>query len=620
MAVDLVKHKDSLLAAWKAVVSDKDPTNWAIMSYEPNSNILKVVSTGEDGLEEMIDDLNSGKIMYAYCKVEDSHTTLNKFVLINWQGEGAPIARKGTCASHLRDVTNLFHGAHVTINARTDDDVEVDAIMDKISKSTVSSFNFHEKPKPPLQTKPVGSVYKRIVPERDIDASARDEFWEQTEVEERKRKTEDRKKSQAETEKLEGERLVREEKEGLHRDKITRERAASVRSQREAERMANVSKTEEDKKKWEEEQASLEREDDAERRRRADSLRKERLKEANELVERRGADPRAMFEQHITPAAQRHSRPPPKVLRDWKAKQEEQQEAPSRSLPVVPAAAGDSSLPSKVTPQPLAREPSPPRKREPSPPKKREPSPPRKREPSPPKKREPSPPTKREPSPPTKREPSPPTKREPSPPVRREPSPPARGPSPPHREPTPERQPSPVKTMSEPAVPPHTRNLLAEGLPPRVESPEEEEDQDWEEPPLEEGPTVTAETEQHLIEEEMRRSVTEAPEPPHLTPQRVPPSLTEDDDEEAEIETFQEEEQMGAAAEEEEEGEFEIPYTNQSARALYDYQAADETEITFDPDDTITHVDQIDPGWWRGFGPDGTYGLFPANYVELISS
>lgn len=54
------------------------------------------------------------------------------------------------------------------------------------------------------------------------------------------------------------------------------------------------------------------------------------------------------------------------------------------------------------------------------------------------------------------------------------------------------------------------------------------------------------------------------------------------------------------------------------ARALYDYQAADESEITFDPGDVITHIDQIDEGWWQGLGPDGSYGLFPANYVQLI--
>lgn len=54
------------------------------------------------------------------------------------------------------------------------------------------------------------------------------------------------------------------------------------------------------------------------------------------------------------------------------------------------------------------------------------------------------------------------------------------------------------------------------------------------------------------------------------------------------------------------------------ARALYDYQAADDTEISFDPENLITGIEVIDEGWWRGFGPDGHFGMFPANYVELI--
>lgn len=45
---------------------------------------------------------------------------------------------------------------------------------------------------------------------------------------------------------------------------------------------------------------------------------------------------------------------------------------------------------------------------------------------------------------------------------------------------------------------------------------------------------------------------------------------------------------------------------------------ADNTEITFDPNDIITGVEMVDDGWWRGYGPDGHYGLFPANYVELL--
>lgn len=45
----------------------------------------------------------------------------------------------------------------------------------------------------------------------------------------------------------------------------------------------------------------------------------------------------------------------------------------------------------------------------------------------------------------------------------------------------------------------------------------------------------------------------------------------------------------------------------------------DESEISFDPGDIITHIDQIDEGWWQGLGPDQHFGLFPANYVEILN-
>ncbi|KAK6631771.1 hypothetical protein RUM43_013835 [Polyplax serrata] len=52
------------------------------------------------------------------------------------------------------------------------------------------------------------------------------------------------------------------------------------------------------------------------------------------------------------------------------------------------------------------------------------------------------------------------------------------------------------------------------------------------------------------------------------------------------------------------------------AIALYDYQAAADDEISFDPDDIITNIEKIDEGWWRGTC-NGLTGLFPANYVQL---
>ncbi|KAB0802433.1 hypothetical protein PPYR_04619 [Photinus pyralis] len=62
--------------------------------------------------------------------------------------------------------------------------------------------------------------------------------------------------------------------------------------------------------------------------------------------------------------------------------------------------------------------------------------------------------------------------------------------------------------------------------------------------------------------------------------------------------------------------QYEIVDTDLTAIAVYDYQAGAEDEISFDPDDIITHVEKIDEGWWRGMCK-GKHGLFPANYVQL---
>lgn len=49
----------------------------------------------------------------------------------------------------------------------------------------------------------------------------------------------------------------------------------------------------------------------------------------------------------------------------------------------------------------------------------------------------------------------------------------------------------------------------------------------------------------------------------------------------------------------------------------YDYQAAGEDEVTFDPGDILEDVEMVDEGWWIGT-VNGSRGLFPSNYVEII--
>lgn len=53
-------------------------------------------------------------------------------------------------------------------------------------------------------------------------------------------------------------------------------------------------------------------------------------------------------------------------------------------------------------------------------------------------------------------------------------------------------------------------------------------------------------------------------------------------------------------------------------RAMYDYAAADDDEVSFAEGDVILDVQQIDEGWMFGrVQRTGQQGMLPANYVEL---
>lgn len=61
------------------------------------------------------------------------------------------------------------------------------------------------------------------------------------------------------------------------------------------------------------------------------------------------------------------------------------------------------------------------------------------------------------------------------------------------------------------------------------------------------------------------------------------------------------------------------PISVKRYRAIYDYSAADDDEVSFMDGDVIVDVQQIDEGWMFGrVERTGLSGMLPANYVENI--
>ncbi|KAM5273297.1 drebrin-like protein [Ctenodactylus gundi] len=430
MAANLSRNGPALQEAYQRVVDEKSPTDWALFTYEGNSNDIRVAGMGEDGLEEMVEELNSGKVMYAFCRVKDPNSGLPKFVLINWTGEGVNDVRKGACANHVSTMASFLKGAHVTINARAEEDVEPECIMQKVAKASGANYSFHQESGRFQDTgpqAPVGSVYQKTNAISEIKRVGKDSFWAKAEKEEENRRLEEKRRAEEEQRRLEQERRERELQEAARREQHYREQHTGAGPPRSLG--------------WE-------------------------------------ADPRAL--QH-DPAGQQAVHP-----REIFKQKERAMSTTSISSP-QPGKLRSPFLQKQLT--------------------------------------------------------------QPEPSFSREPAAAASQPR------------ADIHEKPVPCTPP---SLVPEQEP-AYEAPPEQETL-YEEPPEQET----------LYEDYGSEHMSHYTQGQGLSGQGL------------------------------------------CARALYDYQAADDTEISFDPENLITGIEVIDEGWWRGYGPDGHFGMFPANYVELI--
>uniref|UniRef100_A0A8C7QU13 Drebrin n=1 Tax=Oncorhynchus mykiss TaxID=8022 RepID=A0A8C7QU13_ONCMY len=249
MAVNLGKNRLALLTAYQDVINETSSTDWALFSYEGNSNDLTLASSGAGGLPEITVTFDNGRVMYGFCSLKEPTAALPRYVLINWVGEDVPDARKCQCASHVANIAEFFQvslteGVNVIINASTMEDIEPSAIgqrltngMASVASPVLSRLRTREEEN---GEDGVGTVYTKTNAEIEMKKINREEFWEQAKREEELRKEEERKKVAEERQRFEEERMELERKEQEDREKRYRERERQIEEHRWAEAKALI--------------------------------------------------------------------------------------------------------------------------------------------------------------------------------------------------------------------------------------------------------------------------------------------------------------------------------------------------------------------------------------------
>ncbi|XP_030601581.1 drebrin isoform X2 [Archocentrus centrarchus] len=234
MAVNLSNNRLALLTAYQDVIDETTDTDWALYTYEDESNDLMLAASGGGGLAEITVTFDSGRVMYGFCSLKEPAAALPRYILINWVGDDVPDARKCACASHVATIADFFQGVEVIINASSLDDIDPMAIGQRLTNGTaaVASPVLSRLRTRDEEHADVGTVYEKTNAEVEMKKINRQEFWEQAKREEEMRKEEERKKAVEERQRFEEERMELERKEQENREKRYRERERQIEEHR----------------------------------------------------------------------------------------------------------------------------------------------------------------------------------------------------------------------------------------------------------------------------------------------------------------------------------------------------------------------------------------------------
>ncbi|XP_069507617.1 drebrin isoform X2 [Ambystoma mexicanum] len=354
--VNFSTHRLALLAAYQDVIQEKTPTDWALYTYDGDTDDLTVSSSGGGGLPDLSSHFENQKVMYGFCSVKDPQATLPRYVLVNWVGEDVPDARKCACASHVAKVAEFFQGVDIIVNASSVEDIEPGAIGQRLSNGTArlsSPVLNRLRVREEESNEPVGMTHDQS---SDGEANMslglektnaavemkhlnREQFWEQAKKEEELRKEEEKQKALEDRLRFEQERMELEKKEQEERERRYQEREQQIEEHR---RKQLTLEEEEAKQRLKEQSVFAEPETEEETQlKRTES----EVEEAAAIIAQRTENPLEFFKQQERVASSSSDPATPLVFHRPGSQSDVAQRTPGSSATSPPDSSPSSSTP-----------------------------------------------------------------------------------------------------------------------------------------------------------------------------------------------------------------------------------------------------------------------------------
>ncbi|UNI19355.1 hypothetical protein JDV02_005542 [Purpureocillium takamizusanense] len=134
-----------IAAAYEAVRSDKDTTNWLLVSHAAGSGQKLTLSrTGSGGVAELSSALDDAQVQYGYARVEyanDKESRRVKFVLVVWIGEGTGVMRKARVSVESGDVKRALAHHSIAVTASDRADLDEGDLVARLRKVGGADYN-----------------------------------------------------------------------------------------------------------------------------------------------------------------------------------------------------------------------------------------------------------------------------------------------------------------------------------------------------------------------------------------------------------------------------------------------------------------------------------------------